>query len=201
MRVSSTVLALTSVASSFILPRQESASNSSTPNIAVAKYDGKCFYPVPDSKFNLDSYLGTWYQVAGTPFGPTAGARCVSANYSLNANGTVRVVNTAAVGPQTINIVGTATPVDSAYGAGGAFIVGFPGTSSGNECPGPNYIVQDYAVEWAIVQTQNWSTLYILSRERQPAPAIIDAWIDRAVAFGSEASAIQKFNQTSCANN
>jgi apolipoprotein D and lipocalin family protein len=45
-----------------------------------------CFYPVPDPKFNLESYLGTWYQVAGTPFGPTAGASCVTANYQLNVN-------------------------------------------------------------------------------------------------------------------
>ncbi|KAI8931011.1 hypothetical protein NX059_012022 [Plenodomus lindquistii] len=198
MRVPHTILALASVASG-LLPRQEAAtSNSSTPAVAAAQYDGKCFYPVPDSTFDLNAYLGTWYQVAGTPFGPTAGARCVSANYSLNSNGTVRVVNTASVGPQSIDIVGTATPVDSAYGAGGAFVVSFPGTPSTNECPGPNYIVQDYAVDWAIVQTQNWSTLYILSRERQPAPTTIDAWIDRAVAFGSEASAIQKFNQTGC---
>lgn len=43
-----------------------------------------CYYPVPDAKFDLEAYLGTWYQVAGTPFGPTAGARCISANYSLN---------------------------------------------------------------------------------------------------------------------
>lgn len=201
MRVPSTLLALSSVASGLILPRQAPASNSSTPNVAAAQYDGKCFYPVPDSKFDLQAYLGTWYQVAGTPFGPTAGARCISATYSLNENGTVRVVNTATLGPQPIDIVGTATPVDSAYGTGGAFAVNFPGTPSTSECPGPNYIVQDYAVEWAIVQTQNWSTLYILSRERQPAPAIIDAWIDRAVMFGSEASAIQKFNQTGCDTN
>lgn len=59
----------------------------------------------------------------------------------LQDNGTVRVLNTASVGPQTVNIVGTATPVDAAYGAGGAFVVSFPGTS-GAECPGPNYIVQ-----------------------------------------------------------
>lgn len=69
-------------------------------------------------------------------------------------------------------------------------MVGFPGTP-GAACPGPNYIVQgksslgnslsitfltvvDYAIDWAIVQTQNWTTLYILSRERQPAPASID---------------------------
>ena len=105
-------------------------------------------------------------------------------------NGTVRVLNTARIGPQSIDIVGTATPVDAAYGAGGVFAVSFPSTPAA-VCPGPNYIVQgmtpsgrvrhceltllsDYAIDWAIVQTQNWSTLYILSRERQPAPASID---------------------------
>ncbi|KAJ4309209.1 hypothetical protein N0V94_009036, partial [Neodidymelliopsis sp. IMI 364377] len=191
MRVQTTIAALTSVAtaSGLLAPRQTNETTT-TPNVAAAQYDGSaklqltgwyqdlttdstCFYPVPDPKFNLEAYLGTWYQVAGTPFGPTAGASCVTANYELNDNGTVRVLNTATVGPQAINIVGTATPVDAAYGAGGAFVVSFPGTP-GAECPGPNYIVQDYAVDWAIVQTQNWSTLYILSRERQPAPASID---------------------------
>lgn len=35
--------------------------------------------------------------------------------------------------------------------------------------------IVDYAIDWAIVQTQKWNTLYILSRERQPASASIDA--------------------------
>ncbi|KAF1358457.1 Calycin-like protein [Lizonia empirigonia] len=196
MRVQTTIAALTSVASGLLMPRQSNETSTAL-NVAAAQYDGSCFYPVPDPKFSLEAYLGTWYQVAGTPFGPTAGASCVTANYELNDNGTVRVLNTATLGHQKINIVGTATPVDAAYGAGGVFVVSFPG-KPGSECPGPNYIVQDYAVDWAIVQTQNWSTLYILSRERQPAPASIDAWIDRAVAFGSDASAIATFNQTGC---
>jgi apolipoprotein D and lipocalin family protein len=37
--------------------------------------------------------------------------------------------------------------------------------------------VVDYAVDWAIVQTQEWKTLYILSREREPASAAIDVSI------------------------
>lgn len=142
----------------------------------------------------------------------------------------MQVVNTATQGNFSIDIVGTATPVDSAYGAGGAFVVSFPGTPAA-ECPGPNYIVQgndlnriciccgtnfskDYAIDWAIVQTQEWNTLYILSRERQPSADSIDvsegsfgsgaflmslqAWIDRAVAFGSNATGISKFDQTGC---
>jgi len=60
---------------------------------------------------------------------------------TLQDNGTVRVLNTALVGPQAIDIVGTATPVDTSYGAAGAFVVSFPGTPDA-ECPGPNYIVQ-----------------------------------------------------------
>lgn len=46
-------------------------------------------------------------------------------------------------------------------------------------------VVADYAVDWAIVQTQNWSTLYILSRERQPSPARIDV---RVEIIGNKAS-------------
>ncbi|EAT86760.1 hypothetical protein HBH56_152810 [Parastagonospora nodorum] len=197
MRVAITLAALTSVASSIILPRQESNDTSSAPVVVASQYDGTCFYPVPDAKFDLESYLGTWYQVAGTPFGPTAGARCISGNYALNDNGTIRVVNTATRGNASRSIVGTATAVDSAYGAGGAFVVSFPGASR-PECPGPNYIVQDYAIDWAIVQTHRWKTLYILSRERNPPAAKIDAWIKRAVAFGSNATTISKFDQAGC---
>ncbi|KAH7412323.1 Calycin-like protein [Phaeosphaeria sp. MPI-PUGE-AT-0046c] len=197
LRVATAITALTSAVSGMILPRQESNDGSTLPVVTAAQYDGTCFYPVPDPKFDLEAYLGTWYQVAGTPFGPTAGARCVTANYALNDNGTVRVVNTATQGNFSIDIVGTATPVDTAYGAGGAFVVSFPGTPDA-ECPGPNYIVQDYAVDWAIVQTQEWSTLYILSRERNPPSATIDAWIDRAVAFGSNSSAVSTFDQSGC---
>jgi apolipoprotein D and lipocalin family protein len=53
----------------------------------------------------------------------------------------VKVVNSATRGNFSVDIVGTATPVDSAYGAGGAFVVSFPNTP-GASCPGPNYIVQ-----------------------------------------------------------
>ena len=34
--------------------------------------------------------------------------------------------------------------------------------------------VLDYAVDWAVVQTQSWNTLYILSRVRQPPASSID---------------------------
>ncbi|EMD70092.1 hypothetical protein GGP41_000236 [Bipolaris sorokiniana] len=203
MRIPTTILTLASTASCTLLPRNPPTNSTtpSSPSVAAAQYDGTCFYPIPDPNFNLNSYLGTWYQVAGTPFGPTAGARCVTANYSLNANGTVRVLNSASASPSTFSIEGTATPAPPAYGLVGAFTVRFPGTppvGQGSKCPGPNYIVQDYAVDWAIVQTQEWNTLYILSRVREPAEESIKAWVERAVALGSNATEVVRFDQTGC---
>ncbi|KAK5166868.1 uncharacterized protein LTR77_007597 [Saxophila tyrrhenica] len=219
MRLTTTVLTLASTATALAHPRSTSPSCNDTtaptttsPPVTAAQYDGHCFYPVPDPKFNLHNYLGTWYQVAGTPFGPTAGARCVTANYQLFDNNTVRVENIAAAGPSTFSIVGTGTAADMAYGTAGVFEVNFPsagppgqgGLTSGSggaeedDCPGPNYIVQDYAIDWAIVQTQRWNTLYILSRVREPSAESIQAWIDRAVEFGSNRTMIQLYNQTGC---
>jgi len=54
----------------------DSRQSDETKVIAPATYDGQCFYPQPDAaNFNLEKYLGRWYQVAGTAFGPTAGCK------------------------------------------------------------------------------------------------------------------------------
>ncbi|PSN72292.1 Calycin-like protein [Corynespora cassiicola Philippines] len=196
MRVSATLITLASAVTGLSIPRSES-NDTSEARVVPAQFDGHCFYPTPDPGFQLDDYLGTWYQVAGTPFGPTAGARCVTAEYSLNDNGTVKVVNTARIGEQPISIEGTAAPAGQQYGSDGVFQVSFPGQPT-TPCPGPNYIVQEYCGDHAIVQTQNWTTLYILSRDRQPETTVIDSWISQAVRLGSNASAISKFNQTGC---
>jgi len=66
---------------------------------------------------------------------------CKSLLIARQDNGTVKVLNTASVGPQPISIVGAATPVSNSYAAGGAFQVSFPGQPA-TPCPGPNYIVQ-----------------------------------------------------------
>lgn len=176
----------------------------------------QCFYPVPDPSFKLDKYLGKWYQVAGTPFRETAGARCITADYSLfvrspssynssnrlthpqQPNGTVRVQNGGKISDtRSIGVVGTATPVSKAYGKGGAFIVEFP-SGYPSACPGPNYIVQEYGGEYSIVQTADWGVLYILSREQKPKDKKVEKWIERAVELGSNATAIVRFSQEDC---
>lgn len=99
-----------------------------------------CFYPKSVSTFDLASYLGTWYQVAGYEAIFTAGCKCVTADYTLNDDGTVGVKNQCEALGLPVTIAGSAAPVDPVYGDAGAFEVTF--FNATNACPGPNYIVQ-----------------------------------------------------------
>jgi len=53
-------------------------------NAVPSSWDGECFYPKPDIGFQLESYLGKWFQVAGTVAPFTAGCKCIQAQYELN---------------------------------------------------------------------------------------------------------------------
>jgi apolipoprotein D and lipocalin family protein len=120
------------------------AATAATANAAAAvpaRYDGSCFYPQPDPGFNLTTYLGRWYQVAGTVAPYNRNCSCIYAQYALNDNGTVQVNNTCQAGSRPVNILGAAAPADAQYGADGVFRVQFPGERP-PDCPGPNYIVQ-----------------------------------------------------------
>ena len=67
------------------------ATNDTTPeipNVVPSQWDGHCYYPTSDSAFELESYLGRWYQVAGTLAPFTAGCKCIFAQYALNVSTT-----------------------------------------------------------------------------------------------------------------
>lgn len=186
-----------------INPRQSNGNNNQL-NVTDARYDGQCFYPEADDDFELNDYLGRWYQVAGTVAPFTAGCKCVYAEYSLNANGTVRVFNGCEANGRAINIEGTATIVPEAlgYGEEGVFRVQFPGQPA-PECPGPNYIVQDVDDAddndgFALVQSSNFTTLFVLSRQQNPSASRIERWIDRAGRRGSDLSNVVLTDQTGC---
>lgn len=58
----------------------------SAQNAVPSNWDGKCYYPTGDIGFELGSYLGKWYQVAGTLAPFTAGCKCIQAQYALNVS-------------------------------------------------------------------------------------------------------------------
>lgn len=165
----------------------------------------------------MESYLGRWYQVAGTParFTQACTGGCIYAEYGLNADGTVAVTNgcqrATPGGPVPVTINGTATPVARAYGAEGVFRVEFPFPAAGGdagqsnstegECPGPNYIVQAYdgLRGWAVVQASNFSELFLLSREQSRTEREIERWLGVAEELGSDLGEVVRFNQTGCA--
>ncbi|XMA17568.1 hypothetical protein WAI453_010359 [Rhynchosporium graminicola] len=193
---------LTSLLVASFLPALASSAKvctSSDLNVTVtdALWDGQCTYPKADKSFQLSDYLGRWYQVAGTRAPFTAGCSCIYAEYGMNTNNTVSVSNGCQLGNRSITIEGTASPADEIYGSDGVFRVQFPG-SPGPECPGPNYIVQKRAENWAIVQASNFSTLFLLSRNRNPDEESISTWLDLAGKLGSDLSKVIRTNQTGC---
>ncbi|KAI6874582.1 hypothetical protein D0864_09787 [Hortaea werneckii] len=180
--------------------------------VAPALWDKQCFYPPPTENFDVNAYLGRWYQVAGNPASFTAACDgCIFAEYGLNENGTVAVTNgcqrDTPAGPVPVRVNGTATPAPRAYGNEGVFTVNFPFPTSGADvegsegsCPGPNYIVQafdDYR-GWALVQSSNFTTLFVLSREQQRTSMEIDQWLAIAEELGSDISNVVRYNQTGC---
>ncbi|KDN64791.1 putative lipocalin-like domain-containing protein [Colletotrichum sublineola] len=208
----STILSCAAVATA-AASTNETAPEPAVPNVVQSTWDGRCFYPTPDAAFDLEAYLGRWYQVAGTVAPFTAGCKCIFAQYSLNAGG------------RAVNILGTAAPADPSYGAKGVLRVQFPG-QPGPSCAGPNYIVQgewrstsetvfleafrvrhwfahhaspaDYTPDFALVQSNNFTTLFVLSRQQNPEDAVLDAWIARAGQLGSNLDDVVKTDQTGC---
>ncbi|EGX91544.1 Calycin-like protein [Cordyceps militaris CM01] len=178
--------------------------------VAPALWDGKCFYPQPDTTFALDTYPGRWYQLAGTLARFTAGCKCISARYDIN-DGSLYVNNTCQRGDKQTFIEGEAVAADEAYGKVGVLRVRFP-VQPPLACDGPNYIVQEYTGDLAIVQSANFSNLFILSRAQHVDEDCLDAssrdrdpddeagWIDRAVELGTPREKIAKTDQNDCNN-
>jgi apolipoprotein D and lipocalin family protein len=81
MRLTTASISLTLAALASATP----SNGTSTPlNAVPSSWDGHCYYPKPDIGFQLESYLGKWFQVAGTVAPFTAGCKCIQAQYELN---------------------------------------------------------------------------------------------------------------------
>lgn len=81
-------LSLLAVAATATCQDDHSGETPDVPNVVPSLWDGKCFYPTGDIGFELEPYLGRWYQVAGTIAPFTAGCKCIFAEYELNVRDT-----------------------------------------------------------------------------------------------------------------
>ncbi|MEZ4279449.1 MAG: lipocalin family protein [Myxococcota bacterium] len=130
---------------------------------------------VPD--FDLDRYLGRWYEIARLDHSFERGLVDVTADYSVREEGGLRVVNRGfdAQAGEWRAIEGRARSLGDP--SVGELAVTFFGPFYG----GYNVIDLDHErYAWALVAGPTRSFLWILARVPDPAPEVVQALIDRA---------------------
>lgn len=126
--------------------------------------------PEPVKSVNLNRYLGRWYEQYRYEAPFQRGMEAVSADYALKPDGTVRVDNQARKGHidgPFKEAVGKAKVVDTETNA--KLKVSFFGPFWGD------YWVLDHCDEyrWSIVGEPSGRFLWILTRDQNPAPALL----------------------------
>ncbi|MFZ5564199.1 MAG: lipocalin family protein [Thermodesulfobacteriota bacterium] len=138
---------------------------------------------VPVSNFNLERYLGRWYEIARLDHGFERGLSRVTADYSRRADGGVRVLNRGYSEKQKKwkEAEGRAYFMDGPDQ--GYLKVSFFGPFFGS------YVVVELDHEnyqYALVCGPDRSYLWILARTPEIEPALKDRLVARAAALGFE---------------
>eukprot|EP00475_Leptophrys_vorax_P020603 TRINITY_DN2821_c0_g1_i1.p1 TRINITY_DN2821_c0_g1~~TRINITY_DN2821_c0_g1_i1.p1 ORF type:complete len:188 (+),score=53.41 TRINITY_DN2821_c0_g1_i1:3-566(+) len=126
---------------------------------------------VPAEDFDVNSYVGTWYQLADYPqfYEFFTCKDCVTAQYGLNSDGTVEVVNQA-LGPNNCTIKGVATTPDASEPAKLDVRFDFVPSFIPDSHKANYWILElgsvnaDGLYSWSLVSDENRDSLYILSR-------------------------------------
>lgn len=135
---------------------------------------------------DLQRYAGLWYEIAKYPVPFQVGCVGVTAEYTLQENGTVRVLNTCREGTldgPARTIEGTAVVTNAANNSQLAvFFFGFPGA----------YWIIDLDVDyqWAVVSEPTRSTCWILSRTPTLDAGVYQGILDRLAANGFDVNRI-----------
>lgn len=142
----------------------------------------------PVTNFDSDRYLGTWYEVARLPHRFERGLTDVTATYSKNDDGTIKVVNrgwkvskaewTDAVGKAKF----TRTPDIGQLKV--SFFGPFYGLYTVAELD-PDY-------EWAMVVGPGVGYFWILSRTPELDEAVVEKLVARAGELGIDTSKIER---------
>jgi lipocalin len=143
---------------------------------------GATTLPAPPA-VDLAQYEGTWYEQGSVKQEPWSGLVNITAVYSRDPDGSVRVENSGTYGPDgpAWNITGSAVPVNALRTR---LSVSYSGTPTSDE-PG-NYWILDYAPDysWAIVSDPTKTSGAILTRDKFSSAAEYDALVARAYRLG-----------------
>jgi len=139
----------------------------------------------PVRNFQLDRYLGKWYEIARLDHSFERGLSDVSARYRLLPDGSIEVLNRGYSAQQQgwKEVIGKASPLGDTRT--GSLKVSFFGPFYGG------YHIaaldeRDY--RWSLVVGPSRGYLWILSRERELPPEIRQRLVDKAGALGFDTS-------------
>lgn len=138
----------------------------------------------PAPVVDIDSYLGTWYEVGSVKQFFSIGLVNTTAVYSLDTDGSIKVENSGNYffdnGPES-SIVGVALPVDA---TDNKLNVTFFGPASDHP-PGNYWVVDlDPDYQWAIVSDPTGLSGFLLSRTRTVSADFYQELLDRASVKG-----------------
>jgi apolipoprotein D and lipocalin family protein len=130
--------------------------------------------------FKKDRYLGKWFEIARFDFRFEKDLNNTTAEYSLNSNGSIKVVNRGFnfKTKKWEEVSGKAKFVNNE--SVGMLKVSFFGPFYG----GYNVIAIDPEYKYALVAGQSLDYLWILSREKNIPEDIKSAYLDKALNYG-----------------
>jgi len=171
--------------------------------LAQMPFPGSCpEVKIPDT-FDLDKYMGIWFEYARYPVIFEVGRKCVCAHYKNACDGTVDVVN------ESINVL-TGNPAnvtgDAKVLAPGQLAVRFSKNQSQDK---PNYQVlgtdyTSYSVVYSctnLMSVANAKAMWILTRERVPKPETVEAAKKVIAANGLSLTFLMETSHEGCNNN
>ncbi len=143
---------------------------------------------------DVSRYLGKWYEIAKLPQATQAGCTAVTAEYSLNEDGSVKVLNSCRLfdpsSGRLITISGKATPVDQSNSK--LEVSFFEGLQKGN------YWVLELADDYsyALVGEPSRSSLFVLSRSPQISEDLYQMLLSKAAEkHGYDVTTVEKTPQ------
>lgn len=146
--------------------------------------------PQPRKPVEFHRYLGRWYEIARYEQGFEKGCEGATADYSLLADGSIRVINRCRKPDgRTTEARGRAKVVDAQTNA--KLKVSFFGPFYGD------YWVLDHADDysWSIVGEPSGRYLWILNRQPNPGSSAVQRLIDRAAELGYDTSMLLRTKQ------
>ena len=130
--------------------------------------------------FDIEKYMGTWYEIARFDFKYEKDLKNVTATYSLQDNGKVKVVNKGYnyVTNKEAEAVGKARQLDNTRN--GALKVSFFGPFYS----GYNVVMMDPAYENVLVFGESTDYMWILSRNKTIPAAVKETFLTKASEAG-----------------